>query len=94
MYSIKQSKEGDLLLIIEPQACDPDCPLFIYDGSDTALLFRDWGSTLRLGSLSEQARPALKNAEEIYVVEMQGDEIYRDYFAPIRHVRDVKSLIA
>ena len=31
MYSIKQSKEGDLLLIIEPQSCDPDCPLFIYD---------------------------------------------------------------
>ena len=94
MYSIKQSKEGDLLLIIEPQACDPDFPLFIYVGGDTALLFRDWGSTLRLGSISEQARPALRNAEEIYVVEMKGDDICRDYFAPIRIVRDVKSLIA
>lgn len=93
MYSIKQSKEGDLLLIIEPQSCDPDFPLFIYDGGDTALLFRDWGSTLRLGSLSEEARPALENAEEIYVVEMQGEDIYRDYFAPIRIVRDVNSLI-
>lgn len=93
MYSIKQSKEGDLLLIIEPQSCDPNCPLFIYDGGDTALLFRDWSSTLRLGSLSELVRPALKNADEIYVVEMQGDDIYRDYFAPIRHVRDVKSLM-
>ena len=71
MYSIKQSKEGDLLLIIEPQDCDPDFPLFIYDGGDTALLFRDWGSTIRLGSISMQARAALRNAEEIYVVEMQ-----------------------
>ena len=94
MYSIKQSKEGDLLLIIEPQSCDPNCPLFIYDGGDTALLFRDWGSTIRLGSISMQARAALRNAEEIYVVEMQGDDICRDYFAPIRIVRDVKSLIA
>ena len=93
MYSIKQSKEGDLLLIIEPQSCDPDFPLFIYDGDDTALLFRDCSSTLRLGSLSELVRPALKNADEIYVVEMQGDDIYCDYFAPIRHVRDVKSLM-
>ena len=94
MYSIKQSKEGDLLLIIEPQACDPDFPLFIYDGGDTALLFRDWGSTLRLGSISMQARAALRKADEIYVVEMKGDNICRDYFAPIRIVRDVKSLIA
>lgn len=94
MYSIKQSKEGDLLLIIEPQACDPDFPLFIYDGGDTALLFRDWGSTIRLGSISMQARAALRHADEIYVVEMKGDNICRDYFAPIRIVRDVKSLIA
>ena len=94
MYSIKQSKEGDLLLIIEPQACDPDFPLFIYDGGDTALLFRDWGSTIRLGSISMQARAALRKADEIYVVEMKGDNICRDYFAPIRIVRDVKSLIA
>lgn len=94
MYSIRQSKEGDLLLIIEPQDCDPDFPLFIYDGGDTALLFRDWGSTIRLGSISMQARAALRNAEEIYVVEMQGENICRDYFAPIRIVRDVKSLIA
>ena len=94
MYSIRQSKEGDLLLIIEPQACDPDFPLFVYDGGDTALLFRDWGSTLRLGSISMQARAALRKADEIYVVEMKGDNICRDYFAPIRIVRDVKSLIA
>ena len=94
MYSIKQSKDGDLLLIIEPQACDPDFPLFVYDGGDTALLFRDWGSTIRLGSISMQARAALRKADEIYVVEMKGDNICRDYFAPIRIVRDVKSLIA
>ena len=94
MYSIRQSKEGDLLLIIEPQACDPDFPLFVYDGGDTALLFRDWGSTIRLGSISMQARAALRHADEIYVVEMKGDNICRDYFAPIRIVRDVKSLIA
>ena len=67
MYSIKQSKKGDLLLIIEPQSCAPDYPLFIYDGGDTALLFRDW---------------------------MLGDNVYRDYIAPIRIVRDVKRLIA
>ena len=91
-YKILQNKEK-LLLVIEPQPCDPDGPMFIYDGGDTALLFRDWGSNIRLNDLSEQARPVLQDADEIYVIEMQGGEILRDYIAPIRIVRDVKSLI-
>ena len=82
-----------MLLIIEPQSCDPDYPLFLYDGGDTALLFRDWGSNIRLNHISEEAHPILMNAEDIYVVEVQGEDIISDYYAPIRIVRDVKRLI-
>lgn len=57
MYTIFQDHEGDLVLVIEPQPTDPNNPMFIYDGGDTALLFRD-------------------------------------YFAPIRIVKDVQKLIA
>ena len=94
MYQILQDHDGDLVLIINPQPSDPKEPIFIYDGGDTALLFRDWDSNLRLNNISEESRPILKDAEEIYVVEVQGEDIYRDYFAPIRIVRDVKSLMA
>lgn len=94
MYSIIQSNDGDLLLLIEPQPSAPDGPLFIYDGGDTALLFRDWDSSLRLKSISEPARPVLKAAKDIYVIEVENDDVVRDYFAPIRIVRDVKSMIA
>ena len=93
MYTILQDHEGDLVLMIEPQTSDPNEPMFIYDGGDTALLFRDWDSNLRLNNISEESRPILKDAEEIYVVEVQGEDIYRDYFAPIRIVRDVKGLM-
>ena len=93
MYTILQDNEGDLVLMIEPQTSDPNEPMFIYDGGDTALLFRDWDSNLRLKNISEESRPILKDAEEIYVVEVQGEDIYRDYFAPIRIVKDVKSLM-
>lgn len=94
MYQICQHKNGDLLLVIEPQMSDPEDPMFIYDGGDTALLFRNWDSSLRLNSLSEQARPALQNAVEIHVIEKQDEHILRDYIAPIRLVRNVKSMIA
>ena len=83
MYRILQHPDNDLLLVIEPQDCEPDGPMFIYDGGDTALLFRDWFSNIRLNDI----------ASVIYVLEKSGDDIVREYAAPIRIVRNVKSLI-
>ena len=94
MYTILQDHEGGLVLVIDLQPSAPNEPMFIYDGGDTALLFRDWDSSIRINNISEDARPFLKNAEDIYVVEIQGEDILRDYYAPIRIVRDVKKLIA
>jgi len=94
MYQICQHKNGDLLLVIEPQMSDPEDPMFIYDGGDTALLFRNWDSNLRLNNLSEQTRSALQNADEILVIEKQDECVIRTYIASIRFVRSVKSLIA
>ena len=94
MYTILQDHEVDLVLVIEPQPTDPNNPMFIYDGGDTALLFRDWDSSIRINKISDDARPILKNAEDIYVIELQGEDILRDYFAPIRIVKDVQKLIA
>lgn len=93
MYTIYQDHEGGLVLLINPQPTSPKEPMFIYDGGDTALLFRDWDSNVRLSHISEEARPILKSAEDIYIVEVQDEDIIRDYYAPVRIVHDVKSLM-
>ncbi len=93
MYQILQDPDNDLLLVIEPQDCEPDGPMFIYDGGDTALLFRDWFSNIRLNDISPETSSELLNAKVIYVLEKSGDDIAREYAAPIRIVRNVKSLI-
>lgn len=94
MFKILQDLDKDLLLVIERQDCEPDGPMFIYDGGDTALLFRDWFSNVRLNGINSETGPELLNAKVIYVVEMAGDDIAREYTAPIRIVRDVKSMMA
>lgn len=88
-------RDGELTLVIAPQPSVPDGPMFIYDGGDTALLFRDWGCSLRFSGIGDTARQALKAANEIRVLETQDSgEVVRDYAARIRIVRDVKSLVA
>ena len=93
MYRILKHPDNDLILVIDPQDCEPDGPMFIYDGGDTALLFRDWFSNIRLNDICTDAREQLLNASVIYVLEKSGDDIVREYAAPIRIVRNVKSLI-
>ena len=68
MYKILQDPDNDLLLVIEPQDCEPDGPMFIYDGGDTALLFRDWFSNVRLNDIGSDAREQLLSAQVIYVM--------------------------
>ncbi len=94
MYKILKDKDNNLILVINPQNDEPDGPMLICDGGDTALLFHDWGNSLRLKELSSDASQELMNASNIEVVEMSGGDIAREYTAPVKIVRDVKSLMA
>lgn len=94
MYKILKDKDNNLTLVINPQNDEPDGPMLICDGGDTALLFHDWGNSLRLKELSIDASQELMNASNIEVVEMSGGDIAREYTAPVKIVRDVKSLMA
>ena len=93
MYSILKNNEGKLMLRLDVQPSEPDEPLFIYDGGDTAVLFRNWGSTIALTNLDESCRSILKDSKEIRVVEAEGEDFIRDYIVSIRIVRNVKSMI-
>ena len=93
-YSILQDPNGDLLLMIEAQEGEPDTPLFIYDGHDTALLCRTFVSCVKLYHIAEDAREHLLAANQIFIAEIQGTEIVRDYYASVKIVPNVTNLIA
>ncbi len=93
MYQILKNPDNDLVLVLDSQDCEPDGPMFIYDGGDTALLFRDWGSNVRLKGISPATGPELLNAKVIYVFEKTGKTTVRNYIAPVKIVRDVKALM-
>ena len=94
MYQIlKNNDNNDLALIIDAQDTEPDGPILVCDGGDTALLFRDWGSNIRLRDISPEASGALLNATSILVKEVCGDSIVREYAARIRKVKNVKGMM-
>lgn len=92
-FSILQNDKGEIMLIMDAREGEPDDPRFIYDGSDTALLFRSFESNIAIRNLGEEAREPLKNAKEIHVVEIVDEDVKRDYMAPVRIVKNVKNLM-
>jgi hypothetical protein len=92
-YSILQNAKGDIMIMLKAREGVPKNPRFIYDGSETALLYRDPDSSVAFKDIDEEARQPLKEAKEILVVEIENDDVERDYMVPVRIVKNVENLM-
>ena len=92
-YEILQNGKGEILILIKHRAGGPENPRLVYDGGEEALLYRSRESSLMLKSISDNARKPLKNADEVLMVEVDGDEVAREYIVPMRIVRDLPALM-
>lgn len=101
-YILWQNSEGEFLLIVKACEQAPDFPLFLYDGSDTALLLRSMTDPIALHNIELECRMPLIDAKEVHVIETKDgtvdpdnpeDCIVRDYIAIVRIVADVNEMI-
>ncbi len=92
-YEILQNAAGEILIMIKQRRGGPENPRFVYDGGETALLYRSRESSVFLGGINVDARHPLKSADEILVAEIDGDEVAREYVAPVRIIRDLKMVL-
>ncbi len=92
-YDILQNDKGEILIMIQQCNGGPENPLFVYDGSQYALLYRSHESTVYFEDIAEEARIPLKTVTSMQIVEIDNDEVVREYKTPVRIVKDVKSLM-
>ncbi|MBE6451412.1 MAG: hypothetical protein E7016_05555 [Alphaproteobacteria bacterium] len=89
-YDILQNDKGQIMMIIQQRNGGPENPLFVYDGSEYALLYRCKENAVYFDDIAEGARAPLKSVSEIWVVEISDDDVIREYKVPVRIVKDVK----
>ena len=92
-YSILQNAKGEIMLMMDSRIGGPENPRFIYDGSDVALLYRSQESSVAFRGIEQGARLPLKSVTEILVVEIENDDVEREYIVPVRLIKDVSKLI-
>lgn len=91
-YDILQNAAGEILVIINYHEGGPENPRLVYDGGDTALLYRSRESAVLLENLNEKARAPLKSVDEVLMVEVENDDVAREYIVPVRIIKNLESL--
>ena len=91
-YDILQNAAGEILIIIKYHEGDPDNPRIVYDGTETALLYRSKESAVLLDHINLKAREQLMKVENVLIVEVKDDDVAREYKVPMRKIRSLKSL--
>ena len=92
-YSILQNAKGEIMIMMDSRVGGPENPRFIYDGGDTALLYRSQESSVAFHGIDEGARNPLKSVTEVLVVEIDDNDVEREYVVPVRLIKDVQGLI-
>ncbi|MFR9523201.1 MAG: hypothetical protein SNH94_01345 [Rikenellaceae bacterium] len=94
-YDMLVNASGDILLMINSKPGEPNTPRLVYDGGEMALLYRSRESAFSLKNITEQGREALmkESVAEIIVVEIENDDVAREYKVPIRKVKSIKSIM-
>lgn len=92
-YDILQNDEGEILVIINAREGGPENPRFLYDGGDTALLYRTKDSAVVFNDIAKEAHIPLKSVSTMLIVEVEGEEVAREYDVPVRIIKDIKTLL-
>jgi len=92
-YDILQNDKGEILIIIQQRNGGPENPLFVYDGSENALLYRSHESSVFFNDIDVGAHIPLKSVSDLTIVEITDDDVVREYTVPVRIVKDVKALL-
>ena len=91
-YDMLQNAAGEILIIIEYREGGPENPRLVYDGGEQALLYRSRESAFMLNAIAPEARMPLKSVSEVLMVEIENDDVAREYKVPVRIVRSLKAL--
>ena len=92
-FDILQNEEGEILIIINSFAGGPENPRFVYDGGETALLYRTKENTVVFNAIPLDARLPLKSVTSMLSVEVENEDVAREYTVPVRLVKDIKTYL-
>ena len=92
-FNILQNAAGELCLLIRSRNGRSRKPCFICDNSNFTILFRNNSSAVFLEDINPVAVEALNKVNQMLVVELNNDEVVREYVVPIVLIEGLTSYL-
>ena len=86
-YDMLQNAAGEIMVIINKQPGEPENPRFVYDGEDRMLFYMSRSHAQMLNNIATEARKPLMEVKEVLVVEIENDDVAREYKVPMRVIK-------
>ena len=86
-FNILKNGEGNLMLLVHARMGGVSDSKVVYDGGQTALLYRTDKDVVALDFIHPAIRPDLKKKKEVLIVEVEGSAIVREYMASVKAVK-------
>ena len=91
-FNILKNGAGHLMILIRARVGGVDAPHIVYDGGQSALLYRDEETPVLLNYIHPAIRADLKKQKGVLVVEANDGAIVREYRSPVQVVKSLPVL--
>ena len=86
-FNILKNGEGNLMLLVHARMGGVSDSKVVYDGGQTALLYRTKEDVVALDFIHPAVRSDLKKKKDVLIVEVNGGAIVREYMASVQAVK-------
>ena len=91
-FNILKNGEGNLMILVHARVNGIENTKVVYDGGQTALLYRNKKDIVALDFIHPAIRSDLKKKKEVLIVEVNGGAIVREYMTPVQAVKTMPAL--
>jgi hypothetical protein len=90
LYIVKQDENGNVMIFLpQPDGTKDEKTIVIYDGKEHALFSRNSEQNIILDYVNPEVREILNDTDELYIVEVEDQDIKDSYKAGVRHVEEI-----
>ena len=86
-FNILKNSEGNLMFLVHARMGGAENSKVVYDGGQTALLYKTDKDIVMLDFIHPAIRADLKKKKEVLIVEVEGGAIVREYMATVKTVK-------
>lgn len=82
-FDLLMNAAGDVMFAFEATAGEPENPLFIYDGRNKGILYKNKTDVIPFYPIPKEASPEMNKAKDILCVEVADEKIVAQYNAKV-----------